>query len=59
MCLGREIAMMELYKTPLQFFRSFKPEIVNKEQPGKYVIKGGVSYFEDMHLVLGRRAHAT
>lgn len=55
-CLGRDIAMMELYKTPLQFFRKFQPEVVNQKQPGKYIIKGGVSYFEDMLVKIKRRA---
>ncbi|KAJ4387313.1 hypothetical protein N0V93_007902 [Gnomoniopsis smithogilvyi] len=55
-CLGRDVAMMELYKAPLQFFRNFTPEIVNKEEPGKYVINGGVSYFEDMFVNISRRA---
>lgn len=58
MCLGRDVAMMELYKAPLQFLRNFKPEIVNKEEPGKYVINGGVSYFEDMFVNISRRAPA-
>lgn len=54
-CLGKDVAMMELYKAPLQFFRSFTPEIVNKEEPGKYIINGGVSYFEDMFVNISRR----
>lgn len=58
MCLGRDVAMMELYKAPLQFFRSFTPEIKNKEEPGKYIINGGVSYFEDMFVNISRRAPA-
>lgn len=48
--------MMELFKAPLQFLRSFTPESVNKDQPGRYIIKGGVSYFEDMDLIIRRRA---
>lgn len=47
---------MELYKTPLQFLRSFKPEIVNKQAPGRYVIKGGVSFFENTLITVERRA---
>ncbi|TEA13252.1 Cytochrome P450 monooxygenase gsfF [Colletotrichum sidae] len=54
-CLGRDLAMMELFKAPLQFFRTFKPEILNKEQPGKYKVKGGVSFFEDMWITIERR----
>lgn len=54
-CLGRDIAMMELYKTPLQFFRKFQPEVMNDKEPGRYVIKGGVSYFEDMLIKIKHR----
>ncbi|KAK6221971.1 hypothetical protein LQW54_001191 [Pestalotiopsis sp. IQ-011] len=51
-CLGRDIANMELYKAPLQFFRTFKPTI---HKPGTYVYKGGISYFEDMEISIERR----
>ncbi|TQN67585.1 Cytochrome P450 monooxygenase gsfF [Colletotrichum shisoi] len=54
-CLGRYIAWMELFKGPLQFFRTFKPEFTNKEQPARYLVKGGVSYFEDMGMKIERR----
>ncbi|THY02444.1 flavonoid 3',5'-hydroxylase [Aureobasidium pullulans] len=54
-CLGREIANMELYKAPLQFFRMFEPVLANKEEPGKYLIKGGVSYFTDMWMNIEKR----
>lgn len=54
-CLGREIANMELFKTPLQFLRTFKVDIVNKEEPAKYKIKGGVSFFEDMWVKIEKR----
>ncbi|KAJ0114140.1 hypothetical protein J7T55_007974 [Diaporthe amygdali] len=57
-CLGREIANMELYKAPLQFFRTFRPDIVNKEVPARYIINGGVSYYEDMWLSISKRAAA-
>ncbi|KAF2816326.1 flavonoid 3',5'-hydroxylase [Mytilinidion resinicola] len=55
-CLGKDIALMELYKAPLVFFRSFKPEIVNKEQPGTFVVKGGVGFWKDMWITIERRA---
>ncbi|KAF2087657.1 flavonoid 3',5'-hydroxylase [Saccharata proteae CBS 121410] len=55
-CLGRTIAEMELYKAPLQFFRTFRPKMENPAEPGKYLVKGGVSYFTDMWMTLERRA---
>lgn len=54
-CLGKEIANMELYKAPLQFFRTFRLEVENNEQPGKYVYKGGLSYFTDMWMKIEER----
>lgn len=53
-CLGRDFAYMELYKAPLQFFRTFRTKLLN-EKPGKYIVKGGVSYFEDMWMNIERR----
>jgi hypothetical protein len=46
---------MELFKGPLQFFRTFQPETLNKKQPGRYVVKGGVSFFEDMWITIRKR----
>jgi cytochrome P450 len=54
-CLGREIANMELFKAPLQFLRTFKPQAVNPEQAGRYVYKGGISFFEDMWITIEKR----
>lgn len=54
-CLGQDIARMELYKAPLQFFRTFKVELADDKKPGTYVVKGGVSYFEDMYIKIQRR----
>ncbi|KAI0845509.1 flavonoid 3',5'-hydroxylase [Daldinia vernicosa] len=54
-CLGRDIAYMELYKAPLQFLRTFKPRALNENEPSRHVYKGGISYFKDMWLTLDRR----
>lgn len=54
-CLGQNIAMMELFKGPLQFFRNFKPEILNKQKPGEFVVKGGVGFWKDMWITVSRR----
>lgn len=53
-CLGKDIALMELYKAPLQFFRTYRPT-VNKKRPGKFVVKGGVGFWEDMWISVERR----
>jgi cytochrome P450 len=53
-CLGKDIALMELYKAPLQFFRMYKP-VVNKQKPGRFVVKGGVGFWEEMWLRIERR----
>ncbi|OCL10214.1 flavonoid 3',5'-hydroxylase [Glonium stellatum] len=55
-CLGRDIALMELFKGPLQFFRTFKPEIVDKKEPGRFVVKGGVGFWTGMWITIERRA---
>jgi cytochrome P450 len=54
-CLGKDIALMELYKAPLQFFRMFKPEL-DKQKPGTFVVKGGVGFWENMRMMIERRA---
>ncbi|KAL1610164.1 hypothetical protein SLS60_001829 [Paraconiothyrium brasiliense] len=53
-CLGKDIALMELYKAPLKFFRSYRP-MINKQHPGRFVVKGGVGFWEDMLLRIERR----
>ncbi|KAF2748279.1 flavonoid 3',5'-hydroxylase [Sporormia fimetaria CBS 119925] len=58
-CLGKDIALMELYKAPLQFFRTFKPDVVNKAQPGRFVVKGGVGFWEDMWVTIQKRPQVT
>jgi cytochrome P450 len=54
-CLGQDVARMELYKGPLMFLRSFNVEWVDETKRGKYIINGGVSYFEDMNIKISRR----
>ncbi|KAL0636450.1 hypothetical protein Q9L58_004599 [Maublancomyces gigas] len=54
-CLGKNIALLELYKIPVQFFRLFRPELVNKDKPSTYVVAGGVSFHKDLWLNLKRR----
>ena len=52
-CLGKDIALMELYKGPLQFFRLFRPYLSSR--PGRLVIKGGVAFWEDMWVRIENR----
>ncbi|KAJ5097471.1 hypothetical protein N7456_008192 [Penicillium angulare] len=54
-CLGRDIAMMELFKGPLQFFRSYKLESVKEKPEAKFVVKGGVGYWRDLWLSISKR----
>ncbi|KAJ5627762.1 hypothetical protein N7490_009990 [Penicillium lividum] len=54
-CLGRDIAMMELFKGPLQFFRSYKPEPVKGKPEAQFVVKGGVGYWKDVWLTISKR----
>ncbi|RYP71109.1 hypothetical protein DL771_005043 [Monosporascus sp. 5C6A] len=54
-CLGKDLAQMELFKTPLQFFRAFKPRAANPKVPGRYRYKGGIASFADMWITLDRR----
>ncbi|KAJ5833888.1 hypothetical protein N7474_002199 [Penicillium riverlandense] len=53
-CLGRDIAMMELFKGPLQFFRRYKPEVKDKPK-AQFMIKGGVGYWRDVWLTISER----
>ncbi|KAJ5901879.1 hypothetical protein N7495_002407 [Penicillium taxi] len=54
-CLGRDIAMMELFKAPLQFFRSYKLETVKGKPEAQFVVKGGVGYWRDVWLTISKR----
>lgn len=55
-CLGREIAMMELFKGPLQFFRKFRFEEASqgRERP-RFLVKGGVGFWTDVFLKIQNR----
>ncbi|KAL1845821.1 hypothetical protein Plec18167_009274 [Paecilomyces lecythidis] len=55
-CLGRDIALMEMYKGPLQFFRKFRVEVLNKEKPAEFVVKGGVGFWKDLWVRIEKRA---
>ncbi len=55
-CLGQHVAFMELYKGPLQFLRTFNPKLRDPDNPAKYQISGGISYFEDMWISIEKRA---
>ncbi|KAJ5147049.1 hypothetical protein N7476_001423 [Penicillium atrosanguineum] len=57
-CLGRDIAMMELFKGPLQFFRCYKPEAVKDRPKPQFVVKGGVGYWRDVWLTISKRPEA-
>ncbi|KAJ5247435.1 hypothetical protein N7468_002418 [Penicillium chermesinum] len=54
-CLGRDIAMMELFKGPLQFFRQFKPEQAKDKPEAKFIVKGGIGYWRDVWLTISKR----
>ncbi|KAJ6120868.1 hypothetical protein N7523_005148 [Penicillium sp. IBT 18751x] len=54
-CLGRDIALMELFKGPLQFFRCYKPEPVKDKPTPRFVVKGGVGYWRDVWLTISKR----
>ncbi|KPM43163.1 hypothetical protein AK830_g3394 [Neonectria ditissima] len=54
-CLGQHVANMEMYKAPLQFFRTFTVKLCDAEKPAKYQVKGGVACFEDMWVTIERR----
>ncbi|KAJ6098232.1 hypothetical protein N7499_002606 [Penicillium canescens] len=57
-CLGKDIAMMELFKGPLLFFRQYKPEAVPGKPEAKFIVKGGVGYWRDVWLTISKRPQA-
>ncbi|GAQ05924.1 hypothetical protein ALT_3245 [Aspergillus lentulus] len=54
-CLGRDIAMMELYKGPLQFFRRYNVQTVDDKPKARFEIKGGVGFYRNVWLTIDRR----
>ncbi|CAD6448794.1 e5128983-b8c8-4d3b-b1ee-a357e9a4f09f [Sclerotinia trifoliorum] len=58
-CLGKDLAYMELMKSPLMFFRNFNFKLCapSKETPGppRRVILGGLFHWEDIWLDLRKR----
>ena len=43
-----------MYKSPLQFFRTFRP-ILDEKKPGQFVVKGGVGFWEEMWVSIEKR----
>ena len=51
--------MMELFKSPLEFFRRFRFDSAGREGEGKqpsFIVKGGVGYWTDVWLRIQKRA---
>lgn len=57
-CLGKDIAMMELYKGPLEFFRRFRFEDAGKAagKKAEFLVKGGVGYWTNVWLRIQKKA---
>ncbi|KAL1856139.1 hypothetical protein Plec18170_004008 [Paecilomyces lecythidis] len=51
-CLGKDIAIMELYKLVTEVVRNFDMELVNE---GKFVVAGGVAYNRDFSVTVTRK----
>lgn len=54
-CLGQHVALMEMYKAPLQFFRAFNVTLRDPKKPETYRVEGGVASFQDMWLTIEKR----
>lgn len=54
-CLGQHVAKMEMYKAPLQFFRTFDVALRDEKKLGTYSVAGGVAGFEDLWVTLKKR----
>ncbi|KAK5714842.1 hypothetical protein LTS12_027821, partial [Elasticomyces elasticus] len=56
LCLGKDIAMMELYKGPLQFFRKHTLEIPDDKPAPQFCVKGGVGFWKNVWLSISKRS---
>ena len=55
-CLGKDIAMMELFKAPLEFFRRFElDDATDGGKKAEFIVKGGVGYWANVWLRIQRR----
>ncbi|EYE92329.1 cytochrome P450 [Aspergillus ruber CBS 135680] len=54
-CLGKDIAMMELYKGPLQFLRKYDLEVPQDKPAPQFCVKGGVGFWRDVWLNISKR----
>jgi len=52
-CMGKDVAMMELYKLLPETIRNFDIDLVRQ---GKYTLIGGVAYNDGLHVTLRARA---
>ena len=56
-CLGKDIAMMELFKGPLEFLRRFQFEDATDEgKKAEFVIKGGLGFWINAWMRIRKRA---
>ncbi|UNI24529.1 hypothetical protein JDV02_010266 [Purpureocillium takamizusanense] len=55
-CLGKDLAMMQLFKAGILLLRSFRVEFVDERTPVRRRMKGGLRIFEEMRLRIERRA---
>jgi len=54
-CLGKDIALLEIYKGPMQFLRRYRPKLVDEKKSGTYTVVGGVAYWKDMYITISER----
>ena len=53
-CLGQYVARMEMYKAPVQLFRTF--DVSKRDaRPARYSVKGGVALLEDLWVTIKKR----